>query len=77
MRKVIEMKEASIRYLLSSIRGARHLCSRMHKKGAGVALTSLCTLRHNRTVRDKPAWRKSSYAATDVCVTILDIRSAG
>src|SRR5450759_4099847 len=31
---------------------ARHLCCLMHKKGAGVALTSLVTLRHNNLVRE-------------------------
>jgi hypothetical protein len=27
---------------------ARHLCSRMHKKGASLALTSFLALRHNQ-----------------------------
>jgi hypothetical protein len=31
-----------------SIRIARHLCGSVHKKGAGIALTSLAALRHNR-----------------------------
>jgi hypothetical protein len=52
--------------LVSSIRRARHLCSSMSKKGAGLALTSLVTLRHNQIVREKPALRNSSRPATDV-----------
>jgi len=34
----------------SSIRIARHLCCSVHKKGAGIALTSLAALRHNRLI---------------------------
>jgi hypothetical protein len=45
---------------------ARHLCSRVHKKGAHLALTRLPALRHNKTVRETPALRKSSHPDIDV-----------
>src|SRR5258705_9676276 len=42
----------SICHLVSSICPARHLCWFMRKKGAGLTLTSLVTLRHNQFVRE-------------------------
>src|SRR3981081_1520102 len=42
----------SICHLVSSICAARRLCSSMHKKGAGIRLTSPVTLRHNHLVRE-------------------------
>jgi hypothetical protein len=47
-----------------SIRIERHLCGRVHKKGAGIALTSLATLRHNHVIH-KCAQRKGSRTADD------------
>jgi hypothetical protein len=38
-----------------------------HKKGAGVALTRLLTLRHNQA-SEKTALRRNSHAAADVWV---------
>src|ERR1700677_1023822 len=36
--------------IASPIRIARHLCCSVHKKGAGIALTSLAALRHNHLI---------------------------
>jgi hypothetical protein len=41
---------SSICHLALSVRAARHLCCAMLKKGAGLALTTLATLRHNTFV---------------------------
>jgi hypothetical protein len=48
---IISSQEALDVHLVSSKRAARHLRGAMHKKGAGLALTRLATLRHNNAVR--------------------------
>ena len=47
--KISRCKNADC-HLVSSIRTASHLGCSVHKKVAGIALTSLAALRHNRLI---------------------------
>jgi hypothetical protein len=46
------ISRSPICHLVSSGSAARLLCCTVLKKGAGIALTRLATLRHNQTVRE-------------------------
>jgi hypothetical protein len=39
-----------VSHLARSVGIERHLCCTVHKKGAGIALTSLAALRHNHAI---------------------------